>query len=123
MGMAQGDMMLVGEVRMDRVLRRRSEPFSEAITPSAMNSCQNTNVMNDGHAHRGDKAIIDRLGQSREGGWCRAWNRWRLRAASWSGGVAHLIPNIATTFLVELDDLHDSKRILLLIGLGNPAVL
>jgi hypothetical protein len=121
MEMAQDDMMLVGEVWMDHVGRRRSGPFSEAIPPAAMN-CQNTAVRNDGHAHRGDKVIIDRLGQSREGGVCRAWNRWRLRA-SWGGGVAHLIPNIATTFLVELDDLHDSKRILLLIGLGNPAVL
>ena len=36
-------------------------------------------------------------------------------------GMEH--PIVATTFLVELDDLHDSKRILLLIGLGNPAVL
>jgi hypothetical protein len=120
MEMAQGDMMLVDEVRMDHVGRRRSGLFSEEITPAAMN-CQNTAMRNDGHAHRGDKAIIDRLGQSRKGGE-RAWNRRRLRA-SWGGSVAHLIPNIATTFLVELDDLHDSKRILFLIGLGNPAVL
>src|SRR6266566_6239808 len=117
MEMAQGDMILVGEVWMDHV-GRRSGPFSEPITPAAMN-CQNTAVRHVGHAHRGDKAIIDRFGQSREGVLCRAWNRWRLRA-SWSSGVAHLIPNITTTFLVELDDLHDSKRILLLIGLGNP---
>lgn len=116
---AQGDMTLVGEARKDHE-GRWSGPFSEAITPAAMN-CQNTAVRNGGHAHRGDIVIIDRLGQSGEG-LCRAWNRWRLRAA-WGGGMAHLIPNIATTFLVELDDLHDSKRILLLIGFGNPAVL
>jgi hypothetical protein len=120
MEMAQGDMMLVG-VWMEHVRRRTNGPFSEAITPAAMN-CQNKDVRNDGHAHRGDKAIIDRLGQSRVGELCCAWNRWGLRA-SWGRGVAHLIPNIATTFLVELDDLHDSKRILLLIGPGNPAVL
>lgn len=69
-----------------------------------------------------DNAIIHGLRQSGMGGLGRAWDRWRLRAP-WGRGVAHLIPNIATTFLVELDDLHDSKRILLLIGLGNPAVL
>jgi hypothetical protein len=113
--------MLVGEVWKDHVGRWRSGPFSEAITPAAVN-CQNTAARDGGYAHRGDNAIIDRLGQSREGELCRAWNRWRLRAP-WGGGMAHLIPNIATTFLVELDDLHDSKRILLLIGFGNPAVL
>jgi hypothetical protein len=73
-------------------------------------------------AYRRDKTIINGLGHSKVGGLCRAWNGWRLRA-SWGRGVAHLIPNIATTFLVELDDLHDSKGILLLIGLGNSAVL
>ena len=74
MEMAQGDMMLVGEVWMNHV-GRRSGPFSEAVTPAAMN-CQDTAVRNVGHTHRGDKAIIDRLGQYREGGMCRAWNRW-----------------------------------------------
>ena len=74
MEMVQGDMLLGDEVRMDHV-GRWSEPFSEQITPAAMN-CQNTAVRNGGHAHRGDKAVIDRLGQSREGGVCRAWNRW-----------------------------------------------
>jgi len=52
----------------------------------------------------------------------RAWDRWRLRAPG-GQGVAHLIPNIATTFLVELDDLQDRTGIPLSIGLGNSAVL
>jgi hypothetical protein len=74
-------------------------------------------VMIEKPAYRGDEAIIERLGQCRVGRLCRAGNRWRLRASG-CRCVAHLIPNITTTFLVEFEVPHDSMRVLLLIGLS-----
>ena len=122
MEMAQGDMLLAGEMGTHHLGHRTGEPFSEATAGVALNCQQGRQRKNNEMAYCRDNAIIHGLRHSRTGGLGGAWDRWRLRTP-WGRGVAHLIPNIATTFLVKVDDLHDSKRVLLLIGLGDSAVL